>query len=287
MRQTRPSSTALLIAACVVVAERRRTDPQPGPEALGLSSRWLEHGTNRAVLKLLLKSWVGALGLRAVEVLIAPGFVQHVARRKAWIEEECRRSINEGFTRVVVLGAGLDSLCARLAPRFPNVQFTEVDHPATQALKRSMPGAVRLVPADLREFDVLTLLNEAATPTLIILEGLLMYFTPSEVERLLRQLSGSAAPVRVIATAMEQWPDGSTGFRPSSWLIRVWLWWQKEPFRWSATRPEMHEILKRRGLQVRRLVDEDGLAERWAGPVLRGEVIVVADAVGAQAPADA
>jgi O-methyltransferase involved in polyketide biosynthesis len=54
---------------------------------------------------------------------------QLLPTRLRWIEQAVRSAITRGCRRVVIIGAGYDTLAARLAPVFPAVRFTEVDIP--------------------------------------------------------------------------------------------------------------------------------------------------------------
>jgi len=58
-----------------------------------------------------------------------------VAVRNRYAEDELARSIQRGVRQYVILGAGLDTFAYRNP--FPNLRVFEVDHPATQAWKRS------------------------------------------------------------------------------------------------------------------------------------------------------
>src|SRR4051794_31802357 len=78
---------------------------------------------------------------RAIERATVPGLCLHFMLRKRWIEHAVRSALARGARRVVVIGAGYDTLALRLAREFPALRFTEVDHPATQAVKRAALAA--------------------------------------------------------------------------------------------------------------------------------------------------
>ena len=65
-----------------------------------------------------------------------PGILLHYALRKRFIEESARAFLERGGQQLVVLGAGFDTLAARIAEERPGVVCVEVDHPATQETKR-------------------------------------------------------------------------------------------------------------------------------------------------------
>ena len=74
--------------------------------------------------------------------------------RNRYAEDELARSIQRGVNQYVILGAGLDTFAYRNP--FPRLRVFEVDHPATQAWKRSclekaaipIPASVTYVPID-------------------------------------------------------------------------------------------------------------------------------------------
>src|SRR5262252_5046813 len=74
--------------------------------------------------------------------------------RNRYAEDELARSIQRGIRQYIILGAGLDTFAYRNC--FPLLQVFEVDHPATQAWKRScleraaipIPASVTFVSVD-------------------------------------------------------------------------------------------------------------------------------------------
>src|SRR6267142_5510956 len=136
MREDRPSSTSTLIAAATVFLARdaRVSDLVPAGaaewcacclEALSSlkTAETLSHPTLR---------WAARLAERAT----IPGLLAHFMLRKRWVEEAARAALADGIGQLVIVGAGFDTLAARLAPEFPKTKFIEVDHPATQHYKR-------------------------------------------------------------------------------------------------------------------------------------------------------
>ena len=103
----------------------------------------LPPGLTDATAKLLVES--GAVGRGAVRfsgsqmavgIYLAfdwmlPGQFEAFGHRKAFFEGQVRDAIDAGAKQVLVLGAGYDMIGWRLAPEFPDVQFFEIDHPAT------------------------------------------------------------------------------------------------------------------------------------------------------------
>src|SRR5215208_4744005 len=99
------------------------------------------------------KRWFQSLR-RVYERLTIPGLALHQALRKRYIERHVRAALAEGYHQLVVLGGGLDSLAVRLSAEFPEANFIELDHPATQLVKRRVIAARRLTRANLKFLPV-------------------------------------------------------------------------------------------------------------------------------------
>ncbi len=207
---------------------------------------------------------------RLVERLTHPGIIAHYWHRKRWIEMRCREAIAAGCTRVLVVGAGFDTLAWRLARDYRELELVEMDHPATQAVKqRSMAGTrVRLVPVDLAADAIPDEILRSGSPTVVILEGVLMYLEPGDVGRAFRMLHGMAASeVQVVFSYMTRWADGSVGFRPGSALVDAWLSWRGEPFTWAMEPGATADFLAGSGFRIadsasgRELCGSDGRLE--------------------------
>src|SRR5205085_3645641 len=85
---------------------------------------------------LLRKAWFRRL-CTLLERATLPGICLHFALRKQILRRHAQAAIDAGCTQVIVLGAGLDTLCLELKAARPDLCCIEIDHPATQALKRS------------------------------------------------------------------------------------------------------------------------------------------------------
>ena len=91
--------------------------------------------TNRALLRLLSAPVVGSLATALLERLM-PGTRDSVTARSLHIDHELHAALATGVPQVVILGAGFDSRSLRIEG-IDRVRVFEVDHPATQARKRS------------------------------------------------------------------------------------------------------------------------------------------------------
>jgi methyltransferase (TIGR00027 family) len=195
-----------------------------------------------------------SFGAEMMERLIGP---RTVVIDEALCEAPRRR-------QVVIVGAGLDARAYRLGELSESVVF-ELDHPATQRAKRERTA--RLVPLarDLRHVAVdLTRepLDEAlaraghdsAAPTSWLIEGVITYLHPREVEATMAAMAARSAPgSRWIATYNEPVPIRGV-FRRAFAGIGPW---SNEPARASFSRAEMRALLARHRFRV--ASDRDGL----------------------------
>ena len=292
MHSDRPSATAMFIARSLLFAAR---DP---------ALAWLVDAPARATAAACLAAagidarrwwrWCGVPMARrtvwAWERLVLPGIVLHFVLRKRAIADAASAAIAAGASQVVVLAAGFDPLGWRIVRGHPLVAVAEIDHPATQAVKRkAMTGAARSLrfhAADLGSTSVADILTAAgidrARPTVVIAEGLLMYFPPQRIAALFAELATALVPgSRLVFTFMAEGRGGRLGFPAGNALIDAWLRWHGEPFRWGLPRRELPAFLDRYGFALLDHADRDTLARRFLPPGSRrrgaaGEEIVVA-----------
>lgn len=127
MKPSRASNTAQVIAAAtILLASDPRHAGEVAPGAAGLCEIFLCGSRGgRWLARSAAWPWTRQLW-RLVERFTLPGIISHYWHRKRWIEAGCRGAIAEGFLRVVVLGAGFDTLAVRLAGEFPRIDFIEV-----------------------------------------------------------------------------------------------------------------------------------------------------------------
>ena len=271
MRKEKPSRTAYKVALNILALGQK-----PGMNEV------LPVGIVDATEKLLIASgaaservvrwhrWPKMISIYETFDWMLPGQFEAFAHRKAFCEHQVTDGINAGATQVLVLGAGYDTMGWRLAPNFPDVNFFEIDHPATARLKAKGIKEMRhrdnlhLIAEDLGKRNLVDVLksheswNQEAQ-VVIIAEGLLMYLPSSAVNDLFRQCASiSGAGSRIAFTYIGKGPDGRpdagrcTGFM--LWTLKV----NGEPWLWSI-QPE----------QIGRILEENG----WTySPELVGEV---------------
>lgn len=197
-----------------------------------------------------------------------PGPRAAVCVRTRYIDDRVAEALADGLDQLVILGAGLDARAHRL-PGLREVRVFEVDHPATQALKRSVVPApyanVRYVPADLAREplpDVLSAAGVAAgARTLVVWEGVSNYLDAASVDRTLRAVArlGTAAVFTYVERALLEAGGGFAGGTASLAYVRG----LGEPFTFGLDPAEVPAYLSERGLELVEDVDLETAAARY------------------------
>ena len=299
MRDDKPSATAYLIARSTFFLSR---DPILGglvPKRSAELSRRFAHTRSRFAR--LLDATLNSNLLRplavALERATVPGIKLHYALRKRYLEEIARDALRDCFRQVVVIGAGFDTLALRLHEAFSETKFFEIDHPATQRIKKrvvethhSAKRNLQFISLDLAQGNLEESLLSSAdyqpeTDTLFVAEGLLMYLAPAEIDLILQFIRHhSGAKSKFAFTFMETQSDGRIGFRESSRAVDAWLRLRGESFKWGSERARIGEFLAPRGFAVREIITSETLRKKYlAGDDMRhlsladGECICVSE----------
>ena len=260
MRKDTPSKTARKVALNIVTLGAK-----PGMDKV------LPAGIVETTTKLLLAS--GAVGATAVRWSrsarmvsvyeafdwMMPGQFEAFGHRKAFCEHQVREGIGGGATQVLVLGAGYDTMGWRLAPEFADVNFFEIDHPATARLKAEgieamgVQDNLHLIEEDLGEQKLVDVLEaddswDSKVQTVIVAEGLLMYLPPEAVRDLFNQCTAIAGPgsqiaFTYIATGADGRPDAGRWTGLVLWILKV----AGEPWLWSMQPEKLGPFLRDRG----------------------------------------
>lgn len=140
-----------------------------------------------------------------------PGYSQHCAMRKKFIEQEVIQAIHNGAKQVIIPGAGYDSLALRLHKIYPDVTFIELDRghtrdtklEAIKSLKNNSNSAIakfgeigdnlEFMECDLSKPDWHDKLGtnpkfDKTKKTVVVAEGFTMYLTEAEVIKFLQSL---------------------------------------------------------------------------------------------------
>lgn len=210
MRPTKPSVTARVVA--LTRAELSRPEVATGDAA---SEARLYASLGRVPLWRPNAQWKGRMD-----------------RRTRFFDRVTIAAIERGVAQVVIIAAGYDGRPLRFAT--PGVRWFEVDHPSTQADKRTRlsaldidTGAISFVPLDLNSGELIAALAEAGydrdEPALFVVEGLLGYLPMDTTERLLTDLRKIAAPSSKLAVAFPlNAPQGSLRNRFRH-RVRAWM----------------------------------------------------------------
>jgi methyltransferase (TIGR00027 family) len=210
-----------------------------------------------------------------------PGVRSSVVARTRLIDDAITTSLRERAEQFVILGAGFDSRAYRL-PGLDGVTVFEVDHPDTQASKRSVlgsvlpasPNHVRFVPCDFdrRELGpamVAAGYSETAR-TFILWEGVTGYLTEAAVDATLRWCSRASPGSTLLFTYLHR----NVLTKPHEYVgtKRLFAALAKagETLKWGIEPAELPGFLAERGLLLEEDVGAAGYRERYFGIVARG-----------------
>jgi methyltransferase (TIGR00027 family) len=285
-----PAMAAFNLAA---LAERPGLGHLVSREARDLAARFLSD-------KPRFRFWLDLINRRGFhrwferfESLTVPGMALHQALRKLALEEAVIHALEAGMEQIVILGGGLDSLGARLARRYPEARFLEVDAPSVLASKRRvleqsgfLSRNLSLIPMDLKRADLRTALPSLpgfrnGQPVFLLCEGALMHLERRGAEKWLADLAALPCPaLRLAFTFMEPDADGVPGFRGST-LLSAWLRLRGQRFGWGMPARELGAFLARHGFALEEVADAGVFRSRFlpgarAMALAEGEKVAIA-----------
>ncbi|NND66659.1 MAG: class I SAM-dependent methyltransferase [Halioglobus sp.] len=210
------SSTALV--TCRMRAVHGRLDAAPI-----IDDPWGDTLVPAAVLRVLLEKMAPERLAAATELAdeelaqAADQFVRNfgpygnVILRTRYTEEALAAAVARGVRQYVIIGAGFDSFMLRQPAWAQGLTIIEIDHPASQALKRrrleecgiEVPANAHFTPADLGKTSVREALENSVfdprEPAFFAWLGVTMYLTRSENLGTLRSVAEVSAPGSEIA----------------------------------------------------------------------------------------
>lgn len=139
-------------------------------------------------------------------------FARWVCVRARFCEDEVQRGVTEGIGQYVILGAGLDSFAYRHPELLDQLHVFEVDHPSSQAWKRSrlaelgvvLHPNVAFVPVDFEKETLRRSLIDSGfdsqAPAVFSWIGVTMYLTTEAIRATLEDLVSYATGSRLIVT---------------------------------------------------------------------------------------
>ena len=288
MRSDRPSATATLIAKSqLLMAQSPHLADCHSEREIQLYHAFLHAALGDAWQPSTLQRIV----LRSIERLSVPGIYLHHTLRKRYIQAVAHELLESGrISQVVVIAAGFDPLLTILSEIYPSATFIELDHPATQAPKRSaLTNAqnISLIPLDFTTGSLPASLKNsffsAEKPTLFIAEGITMYLDSARIDALLHDITHITRhpESRFLFTYMEKQPCGSIQFESATLFTNLWLRLKNERFTWGIESHSLADFLLRRGLTLLERCDTSTLAATHLTPasshrIAKGEYIALA-----------
>jgi len=273
MKQGRMSQTALKVALGLVTLSVKDDWAQRLPPGLvDVSERLLlasgSPGYGPRLMRLSKQPWMIRV-YQCQDRMMIPGQFEAFGHRKIFMQQQVEAAIEQGARQVLVVAAGFDTLCLRLAPQHNQVQFFEIDHPATSVAKargiaaEGQPANMKQIAVDLGERALSKVLSEdsrwqSSLPSIILAEGLFQYLTDDAVRGLLADAATCVPPGSRFACS-----HAISGERPVlSFLTRLIA----EPWKSAVRSEDLHEYVEGTGWTVTSDVDTDSThgVERYA-----------------------
>ncbi len=213
MKQGRISQTALKVALSLITLSVKDDWAQRLPPGLvEITERLLlasgSPGYGPRLMRASKQQWM--IRVYQIQDLMMPRQWEGFGHRKIFMQQQVEAAIEQGARQVLVLGAGFDTLCLRLAPQHSHVRFFEVDHPTTSSAKakgvaaEGQPANLIQIAADLGEHALSKVLSEdgrwqSSQSSVLLAEGLFQYLTDDEVRGLLSETAACTSPGSRIA----------------------------------------------------------------------------------------
>jgi methyltransferase (TIGR00027 family) len=229
-------------------------------------------------------------------VLRAHAAYGSVILRSRYAEDALAGAVACGARQYVLIGAGLDSFVVRQPAFARDVDIFEIDHPATQAMKRQRLAQcgvkpapnVHFVAADLRRESLACVLDRcafsAAAPAFFSWLGVTVYLSRADNLATLRGVATSSAPgSEIVFTYIEQRALEEQGSARLE-RMRTSVATQGEPWRSGFDPSTLADELRALGLTLvedlgaRQLEERycsgrsDGLSAGIAGHVVRARI---------------
>ncbi|MBF0551190.1 MAG: class I SAM-dependent methyltransferase [Deltaproteobacteria bacterium] len=146
-----------------------------------------------------------------VTAVLRAGAAGGVLSRARFAEDSLEKAIIQGVRQYVLLGAGLDTFALRRPDLLDKIQIIEVDHPATQALKRHRlsamgflaPRSLQFIAVDFAQENLPHALSRSSfnskIPSFFSWLGVTYYLARENLFQVLHSLSEAAAPHSQVA----------------------------------------------------------------------------------------
>jgi len=208
MKSGHVSQTALKVGFIIIALNEKAEWKARLPQGLAeLTERLIlaagVPGYGNRMISLNKKPW--SIRLYEYSETKTPGTFEGVGERKIFMNDQVLAAVKAGAKQVLVVGAGFDTLCLRLAPQFPHIEFFEVDHPATSAAKAKgvtqecQPENLTLLAADLNDTPLSVLMKEArrwdtSAQSVVVAEGLFIYLKKEVVCQVFCEVAACTGP---------------------------------------------------------------------------------------------
>lgn len=201
-----------------------------------------------------------------IKKMIPEGLYEYVIARTKFFDNLFLQCLQDGFTQIVLLGAGYDSRAYRFASQSRGSIIYEVDAPATQQEKHrillassvSIPLNTRYIPVDFECDDLFEKLVEAGydekIASLFIWEGVTYYMSPKAVDGMLEAINRHATSGSLLAFDFQH-TDHKQGF------IDTQL--KDEQIKFGIDVTICSKYLKRFGFSLREKLDAQSMEYRY------------------------
>jgi len=200
-----------------------------------------------------------------------------VITRSRFTEDALQAAIANGTRQYVLIGAGFDSYALRQVDASAGVDVYEIDHPATQSLKRQrlldcgvdIPASLHFIPADLSNEDLGTALSRTSfrprEPAFFAWLGVTMYLTREANMASLNAIARRGAPgSELVFTYLDHKVFGAAGSRSETFAqLRSAVARAGEPFLSGFDPKAIEGDLRSAGLVLLENLDDRQLVERF------------------------
>ncbi len=211
---------------------------------------------------------------------LVPGFHEFFLARTRYIDDYLQCFLSNDLEQLVILGAGYDSRAYRFDALKNGIKIFEIDHPATQTIKKeklleifkTLPDHVTFVPVDLRKDELGFSLYENGydhrLKTLFIWEGVTMYIDQQAVDEMLVFISKNSGKGSAVIFDYT-YPDVINGSNErkeaKEWLKKASQ--SDEPLHFGISDNDVQELLVENGFQNIECATSDYFNNRYfTGP---------------------
>lgn len=235
------------------------------------ATEFLQHPYFRFIAHSRLHSWV----ISRILDFWASGGQEFVATRARFADDLAEEVVTHGLKQLVMLGAGFDSMVLRIKNVLGGVRVFEVDHPATQEVKRKVmtrlgvPDNVRFVAVDFEQEDFVEKLKAAgfdpAQLSLVVWMGVSYYLTPQAMARTLTQIGSlGGAGLRLTFDYILQGVIDGTTRNPEAFIAAQRVAQLGEPWIFGLKPEEVGDYLAAFGFKLIKDYDPEELRRKYS-----------------------